>query len=225
MTLLSIAIDGPAGAGKSTVAREVARRLDILYIDTGAMYRGVAWLVHELGVSPTDPSALAEMLSRHPLRWQPGQDGSLEVYAEDRNITAALRSPAVSELVSAVSVHAEVRRILTTWQRDFSRSHAVVMDGRDIGTVVLPNAAVKIFLTADIRERARRRAQEMSEGGVDVDVDALQAAIAARDERDSTRDVAPLREARGAVRIDSTGKSIDQVVDEILAVVRQVHHD
>jgi cytidylate kinase len=225
MRHLSIAIDGPAGAGKSTVAKEVARRLGLLYVDTGAMYRAVAWLALRWHVQSSDEAALIELLQRHPLHFERGDSGTLDVYAEGYRINAELRSPQVSETVSQLSVHTQVRQRLTEWQRSFSERQPVVMDGRDIGTVVLPDADLKIFLTADLRARAERRALEFRSEGFSVSVDELQTQIHQRDARDSTRQAAPMRKADDAYQIDSTGKSIQAVVDEVLVLVDKVRTD
>lgn len=216
---LRIAIDGPAGAGKSTVAKEVARRLAILYVDTGAMYRGVAWLSVQYGVNVTDEHGLVRLLSEHTLSFAKGPTGSFEVAADGVSITDLLRNVEVSQRVSELSAHPKVRSILTEWQRQLSLSQSVVMDGRDIGTVVMPDADYKFFLTADLRERARRRHAEMQGKGFGGTLDQLQETMAARDERDSSRAVAPLAKAPDAVEVDSTGKTVDDVCNEILRVV------
>lgn len=221
MNHLRIAIDGPAGAGKSTVAKEVARRLGILYVDSGAMYRGVAWLAERYGVAPDDEPELVHLLDCHPLRFENSNTGTLEVLADDQSITKELRSPAVSSMVSELSVHPQIRNVLTKWQRDFSLRESVVMDGRDIGTVVMPDANFKFFLTADLEERVRRRLSELQAQGVEIAFAQLQETLAERDERDASRAVAPLLKAADAVVVDSTGKTVEQVCREILDTVER----
>lgn len=224
MQRISIAIDGPAGAGKSTVAKEVARRMQILYVDTGAMYRTVAWLALQHGVPLNDEDALLRLLAKHDVRLSRSGEGTMQIEVDGLKVSDELRSPEVSSAVSLVSVHPAVRQLLTEWQRDLSRQTSVVMDGRDIGTVVLPNANAKIFLTASLEERARRRAQEFMDRGDHVDLAHLTGEIAARDERDGSRQTAPMRPADDAHLIDSTGKIIDDIVDEILALVEWGGH-
>ncbi|QSO53431.1 (d)CMP kinase [Alicyclobacillus curvatus] len=220
---VSIAIDGPAGAGKSTVARIVAKRLCLLYVDTGAMYRSIAWLAVRFGVSPADERALTRLLDEYPLTFQRDPElGTLVVRFQNQDITSLLRSPEVSAIVSQLSVHPLVRERLTSIQRSLGRDTSVVMDGRDIGTVVMPDADVKVFLTASLDERARRRAEEIAAAqGREVSEVSIRESMAERDERDSSRDVAPLRPAADAYILDSTGKSVDEVVDEILRLVQE----
>ena len=225
MGFISIAIDGPAGAGKSTVARELARRLGIWYVDTGAMYRAVAWLAVHFHAPVEDQSAIVSLLDSYPLDFEQSGSDTMRVYVQGREITGELRSIEVSDVVSMISVHPLVRSRLTEWQRGFSRKSSVVMDGRDIGTVVLPDAKVKIFLTADLAERAQRRAEEYMHKGLQVSVAELQEAMYKRDQRDSSREVAPLKPADDAYCIDSTGKSVAEVVSEILAIVERVAYD
>lgn len=225
MRHLSIAIDGPAGAGKSTVAREVARRLGLLYVDTGAMYRAVAWLAVRHQVDSSDEAGLLELLETHALHFERGDSGTMDVYLDTRCINSELRSPEVSDIVSQISVHPRIRERLTDWQRSFSERQSVVMDGRDIGTVVLPTADLKIFLTADLRDRALRRAAELRDQGFTISVEDLETQLGDRDQRDASRETAPLRRAEDAHRIDSTGKTIEQVVDEVLALVDKVTAD
>lgn len=223
MSPVSVAIDGPAGAGKSTVAKLVAERLKFLYIDTGAMYRAVAYLCVRENVDCSDTSAVDELVKAHDFRFEEGRDLGLIVYVDDQDVTAYLRSPDVSERVSLVAALPEVRSRLTQWQRAFAKTHSVVMDGRDIGTVVLPNATVKVFLTANVEERARRRQKEYQERGFDVSLVEIIDSMTQRDKLDSERELAPLTSAPDAVHIDSTGKPIDVVVDEIMRLVENAH--
>jgi cytidylate kinase len=220
---LAIAIDGPAGAGKSTVAKEVARRLNILYIDTGAMYRAVAWLAVTHGLTPDESDKIVALLQKEPLHFESSDGKTLHITWRGAAVpNDALRSPEVSNIVSAISAHPGIRQCLTEWQRQLGRQTDVVMDGRDIGTVVLPSAQVKIFLTASLDERARRRALEMGQKGYQISEEQLKSMIEARDERDSSRNVAPLRQAEDAYCIDSTGKTIEEVVEEIISIVERV---
>ncbi|MCF8563721.1 (d)CMP kinase [Alicyclobacillus tolerans] len=225
MDRITIAIDGPAGAGKSTVAKEVAKRLGISYIDTGAMYRGAAWLVVQHEVTASDEAAVVHLMDSHSLHFEARDHGGFEVFADGEPIAAQLRTPEVSDVVSQISALPKVRDLMTKWFREFSRRHSVVMDGRDIGTVVLPDATVKIFLTADLDERTRRRAEEFDKKGYDVSWSQLKSDIEQRDARDSSREVAPLRPAADAHYIDSTGRSVSEVVQDILNVVEQVSYD
>ncbi|WAH35089.1 (d)CMP kinase [Alicyclobacillus dauci] len=220
---ISVAIDGPAGAGKSTVAKMVAKRLQFLYVDTGAMYRAVAYLCLRHRVDAEDAVAVEHLLNTHDVVFAEGTDGGIRVSVDGLEVTKALRDPDVSSRVSAVAAHPQVRTRLTEWQRAFARDHSVVMDGRDIGTVVLPHATVKVFLTADVRERARRRQSEYQGRGFEVPFEDIVRAVEERDRRDCERAVAPLVAADDAHRIDSTSKSIEAVVNEILQLVENAH--
>ena len=199
-----VAIDGPAGAGKSTVARAVAAALGYTYLDSGAMYRAVALAAREQG---RPPAAVAESVAIEL------QDG---VHLDERDVTQLIRTPEVSEAASRAAADPAVRRALVAQQRRLLAGGDWVAEGRDIGTVVAPEAEVKVFLTAGAQERARRRAAELG-----VDVARVLAEQAARDERDRTREASPLQAADGAVVLDTTGLSIDEVVDRVVALVRQ----
>jgi CMP/dCMP kinase len=219
---VSIAIDGPAGAGKSTVAKAVAKRLGILYVDTGAMYRAVAWLAVQFGVDASDERGLMRLLDEHPLSFaRHPTEGQLVVQFDGEDITSELRTSQVSAIVSQLSVHPLVRQRLTSFQRELAQNRGIVMDGRDIGTVVLPNADVKVFLTASLDERARRRLEEIAEQGGAVTESSIRESMAERDARDSSRRVAPLKTAADAHVLDSTGLTIEQVVDKVLQLVEE----
>lgn len=214
-----VAIDGPAGAGKSTISRLVAARRGWTYLDTGAMYRTVTLLGLEQGILPSAGEELGQ-LSRHmQMSFQPGPDGSPRVFAGCREVTEEIRSPEVTSNVSEVSAHAEVREAMVELQRSLMAAGEVIADGRDIGTVVCPDADVKIFLTASNPERSRRRRLEMDAKGIHISQEKMEQDIAARDEYDSTREVAPLMAAKDAVILDTTELSIEQVVDQVVEII------
>ena len=213
-----MAIDGPAGAGKSTVAKAVAERLNIMYVDTGAMYRAVALKCLRESVDVRDAHEVERAARTADVRLKQAEGGRLEVYLDGENVTEEIRSQAVGDAVSLVSAVPAVREVLVAVQRRMAKEGGVVMDGRDIGTVVLPDADVKVFLTASLEERARRRHRELAASGAPATLDAVMASIRERDERDSSRSLSPLRRAEDAVLIDTTGKPVEQVVAEILAL-------
>jgi len=202
-----IAIDGPAGAGKGTVARKLAARLGYRLLDTGAMYRALAWSVARAGLAPEDTPALR----RHVERVQVEVEGD-RVIVDERDVTEDIRSPEIAALTSRLSMLAPVRDKLTPIQRRLAATGAVVLEGRDTGTVVCPDADVKFYLDASLAERARRRQAELRARGVEVDPEAAHRDIAARDAQDSSRALAPLRRAPDAIEVDSTGLGVDQVV-------------
>lgn len=212
---LSVAIDGPAGAGKSTVARRVADSLGYTYVDTGAMYRAVAWAVLNAGVVPDDAEEVCALAERLDLRLEPGR-----VWVDGQDVSGLIRTPEVSNLTSPLSALPCVRARLTALQKEMGRRGGVVMEGRDIGTVVLPEAEVKVFLVASLAERARRRREELQTSGVTLAEAELQRDIAARDARDAGRETAPMVPAPDAVVLDSDSLSVDAVVARILALVR-----
>jgi len=217
---MQIAIDGPAGAGKSTVAQTVANRLAVPYIDTGAMYRSVTLCAIQQGVSFQDESALATIASSLSLRFVPLDDGQ-RVYLDDRDATHDIRSAEVGALVSVVAAHPQVRERLVLRQRAIVlESRGVVMDGRDIGTHVLPNADVKIYLTASLHTRAARRFEELARRGYTGTKDDVAQVLRERDEADGGRDASPMRPADDAVIMDSTTLSISEVVEMIIALCR-----
>jgi cytidylate kinase len=218
---LTIAIDGPAGAGKSTVAQKVATRLGYVYIDTGAMYRGITWKVLHHQVDFSDREAIGQLAAGTTIALQPPSDltGKQHVLVDGHDVTAEIRLPEVSSQVSGVAALPAVRAVMTAQQQAMGANGGVVMDGRDIGTAVFPFAEVKVYLTASTRERTRRRWQELLAQGIQVDLDFLEQDILARDTADSQREVAPLKPAEDAVIIHSDDKSIDNVVDAIIALV------
>jgi cytidylate kinase len=209
-----VAIDGPAGAGKSTVARAVADRLGVTVLDTGAMYRAVTLACLRAGVDLDDADACTKIGAACTIVL--GDDRTVTLDGVD--VTRAIRTPEVTQAVSTVSAHPTVRAIMVAHQRAWAkRHHVTVVEGRDIGTVVFPDAAVKVFLVASVDERARRRLLDEEEHGRSPALDDLRADIARRDALDSGREASPLRPADDAVRIDTTGRTIDDVVDEIVA--------
>ena len=216
MKQLIIAIDGPAGAGKSTVAKLAAQKLNYNYIDTGAMYRAVAWQALEQKAELTD-QAIAALARDLDLRLE-YINGTTKVTVAGQDITEAIRTPEVSRLVPKVAQVGEIRKIMLELQRNMAKSGGVVMDGRDIGTHVLPDADIKIFLTASIAERAKRRWLELTEKGYTIDLAELETEIAARDKEDSERELAPLIAAPDAINIDTTQLSIDETVTKILSL-------
>ena len=217
----SIAIDGPAGAGKSTLARALARELGYLYVDTGAIYRTVALRAREAGADPSDPEQVAPLLEDLDLRMDYGGDGVQRMYLSGRDVTEAIRENEVSALASQVAALPAVREFLLEFQRKQAREHDVVMDGRDIGTVVLPQAGVKIFLTAAPEARARRRTAELLQRGQDADFDEILREIRQRDQQDENRPVAPLRQAEDAALLDTTNLDLKGSLEALLTLVRE----
>lgn len=214
-----VAIDGPVGAGKSTVARAVAQRLKFRHVDTGAMYRSVAWAALERGVDLHDEAAVTALARSRRIDFATHPSGQ-RVLVDGRDVTEAIRTPQVSDGASVVSVYPGVREAMVAVQRRLGAEGGVVMEGRDIGTVVFPDAEVKVFLDASLDERARRRFEELQARGASVDFESVRAAEEERDRRDRTRNHSPLRRAPDAVVIDSTHVPVDEVVDRIVKVVR-----
>ncbi len=220
MKQIIIAIDGPAGAGKSTIAKQVAQKLGYVYIDTGAMYRAVTWALLQTGGPVTDADA-TEIARKLPLVFRPA-NGVNQVFVGDKDVTEAIRTLEVSQNVSKVAAIGGVRKALVELQRKMGSQGGVVMDGRDIGTVVFPRAQLKIFLTATVQERAWRRYQELTEKGMACDLKEMEKRIAERDALDETREISPLRCAADAVYLDSTNLSIPEVVAKILELAGKV---
>jgi len=221
-----IAIDGPAGSGKSTVAKLVADRMGFHYLDTGAMYRAVAQRALTLGISPHDEGSVASIALRDEVAFahQPGEALPSRVFIADQDVTEAIRTPAVDDAVSAVAKLPSVRRAMVAQQRHIGAESDIVVEGRDIGTVVFPEAEVKVFLTATSTERARRRAaQQRGDTGIIVDESEVRRAIEKRDDADSTRAVSPLAAAEDAFVLDTTGLTIEQVVDRIAEQAEAAH--
>ena len=221
MKHVSIAIDGPAGAGKSTLARKAAGELGFLYVDTGAIYRTVALKVRRAGADPERPEQVVPLLEGLDLRMDYGPDGAQRMYLEGEDISQAIRTSEVSGLASKVSAIPEVRAFLLDFQRRQAREHDVVMDGRDIGTVVLPRADVKIFLTAAPEARARRRLLELQQRGEPAEYERVLADILRRDEQDRTRSISPLRQAEDAVLLDTTNLNLAESLQALLSMIKE----
>jgi cytidylate kinase len=212
-----IAIDGPAGAGKSTIAKLVAAKLGYTYIDTGAMYRAVAVRAMEAGIPLEKPDKIVELANRMDIRFEQ-RDGRQAIIVDGEDLTDAVRTPEATRLSSPVSAIPGVRHRLVELQRKMGEHGGVVMEGRDIGTYVFPDAEVKIFMTASQEERVRRRCIDLEKSGMSADPETVAREIRERDLRDSTRDMAPLKQAEDAVLINTDGMSIDQVVNAVVEI-------
>ena len=215
----NVAIDGPAGAGKSTIAKQIARKRGYIYVDTGAMYRAMAYYLIQNQVDAADQEAIAAACQHADISIC-YQDGEQVVLLNGENVNAYLRTEAVGNMASVSSVVPEVRKKLVELQQKLARETDVVMDGRDIGTVVLPDADVKVYLTASVETRAKRRFLELQEKGEPADLAKIAADIEDRDYRDMHRDISPLRQAEDATLVDSSDMTIDQVVERILELCR-----
>jgi cytidylate kinase len=219
-----IALDGPSGSGKSTVAKMIAHKLGLIYIDTGAMFRAAAYVLQHTGIDFTKPE-LSEADNKlidkffHDHRFQFAPEPGVLILLDNLNLTDVIREHHVSKLASQVSKHKVVRSFLANWQRDIVKDRPAILDGRDIGTVIFPNAILKVFLTASPEERATRRFEELKERGQsEVDYDTILKDIKERDFEDMNRTIAPLKKADDGVELDSTGKTIPQIVEEIIAL-------
>lgn len=221
MKKLKVAIDGPAGSGKSTVARLVAQALGYLYVDTGAMYRAVTLAALRAGVPLVDEEALGHLAARIKIDLKPLPDGGQAVFLNGEEVTQAIRSPEVNAAVSQVAKVYGVRRILTDRQRELGASGGVVMDGRDIGTVVLPQAEVKVFLTASLEERTRRRLKELKDRGFALSENEVREEVLRRDREDSGRALAPLKPAPDAIVLDTSHLTPEEATARIVALVRE----
>ncbi|NTV89745.1 MAG: (d)CMP kinase [Clostridiales bacterium] len=220
MSRINIAIDGPAGAGKSTIAKFISKKLGIIYLDTGAMYRTVALKAIRDGIDPKDVSRVEPMLTGLDIRME-HSDGEQKIFLDGCDVSRDIRTPEVSLGASNIAVIPAVRLAMVKLQREIAETCDVVMDGRDIGTYVLPNASYKFFLTASSEERAKRRYQEMLEKGAsEVSLEEVRKDMEYRDKNDSSREFAPLSRAADAIEIDTTSLSIDQVIEKILSNIQ-----
>ena len=216
---ISIAIDGPAASGKSTTARLVARELGLLYIDTGAMYRAITLAVLRNNIDPSDENQIVELARRTKIDLFPADSGVITLMNSE-NVSEAIRNPAVNKIISKVSAHSKLREIMVEKQRYLARDGGIVMEGRDIGTTVLPGAQLKIFLHASITERARRRFEELKAKGIKSNLQVIEDEIRRRDELDATRQTAPLQPAKDAILLDTSQLSISDQVAEVLNLVK-----
>ena len=216
---MQITIDGPAGAGKSTVAKCIAKRLNLFYVDTGAMYRAIAYKALQSNISLQDEQSVSQIANTTEVVLDHSDEGS--VWCDGENVTLAIRSPEVSRAVSTVAAYVRVRERLVELQRREAERGGVVMDGRDIGTHVLPEASLKIFLTATLQERANRRWIELRQAGKNVLLEEVAQDMQARDRQDTEREVSPLEPAHDAVILDTTGLSVEEIVAKIVALSQE----
>ncbi len=218
--MFNIAIDGPAGAGKSTIAKKVAKELDFIYVDTGAMYRSMALYLIRKGVKAEEKNKIIELLPEIHVTLA-YVEGEQHVYLNQEDVSSLIRNEEVSQMTSSISTIAEVREALLSLQRNLAKENNVLMDGRDIGTCVLPNAELKIYLTASTKVRAKRRYDEMIEKGMECNLKELEASIKERDQRDMNREIAPLKQAEDAVFLDTSDMNIEEVVSAIIRLVKE----
>ena len=215
----SIAIDGPAGAGKSTIAKRLAKELGYYYVDTGAIYRTVAYFLDLLGISPKDVDGVERYIDELTIGIEYDEEGNQHMIMNGMDVTADIRTQEISQKASLVSAHAIVREMLLDMQRDVAKQHNVIMDGRDIGTVVLPKANVKIFLTASAEVRAQRRTDELIAKGQKANYAQIIKEIQQRDYQDTHREVAPLKLARDSIKVDTSALDIDGVIAELKRII------
>ena len=215
----SIAIDGPAGAGKSTMAKALAKELGYHYVDTGAIYRTVAYFLDLLGISPKDGDGVARYIDELTVNIEYDENGRQHMITNGMDVTDEIRTQDISQKASLVSAHKVVRDMLLDMQRDVAKQHNVIMDGRDIGTVVLPRATVKIFLTASPEVRAKRRTDELTAKGQKANYNQILKEIQQRDYQDTHREVAPLKMTRSSVKLDTSDMTIDEVIAEMKRII------
>ena len=218
--IYSVAVDGPSGAGKSTLSKAVAGELGILYVDTGAIYRTIGYYVFEKGIDPKDAPAVNAILPELDIQIRYGDDGLQRMYLNGQDVTTQIRLPQISMYASAVSAIPEVREFLLEMQRELARRSSVIMDGRDIGTVVLPDADVKIFLTAEAEVRAQRRAKDLAERGTPTPFEEVLRDIQQRDYNDSHRAAAPLRQAEDAVLVDTSELTFAESQQKLTEIIK-----
>lgn len=217
--MISIAIDGPSGAGKSTISRKAAEIFGFIYVDTGAIYRTIGLASKIRGVSFDDKAAVMEMLTKLNIELKYNESGEQHMYLDGKDVSRDIRLPEVSMLASKVSAIPEVRAFLVDMQRDMAKKYDVIMDGRDIGTVILPDADLKIFLTADVNDRAQRRYEELRTKGMIKPFDEVLAEMKQRDEQDTLRAAAPLKAAEDAVMLDTSGNTLEQSIAEVCRLI------
>ena len=215
MKTIQIAIDGPASSGKSTVAKIIAKDFGYTYLDTGAMYRAATYIALQHQINPEESSQLLDLLDQYPISFGRSEDGEQLVYVGDVDVSHPIRENTVTNAVSAFAAIPAIREKLVALQQEIAQQGGIVMDGRDIGTVVLPKAELKIFLVASVDERAERRYKENLSKGIETDLETLKEEIAARDYKDSHREISPLKQADDAIYLDTTGLSILEVVEKI----------
>lgn len=219
--MISIAIDGPSGAGKSTISRKAAEKFGFIYVDTGAIYRTIGLATKIRGVSLDDTAAVIELLPTLEIELKYNDAGEQHMYLDGNDASRDIRLPEVSMLASKVSAIPAVREFLVDMQRGMAEKYDVIMDGRDIGTVILPNADLKIFLTADVRDRARRRYEELRAKGMEKPFDEVLAEMEQRDEQDTQRAAAPLKAADDAVLLDTSGNTLEESIDEVCRLISE----